>query len=127
MEFEDNDSTRIIIGCAMKVHSTLGNGFPEALYQRALEIELAKTELEFIREFEMAIYYDGQKIGARRVDFLVQQRICVELKAVIKIEDVHLAQAKNYLEAYNLRSGLLLNFGSRRLEYKRLFNNRISG
>ena len=125
MEFEDNDYTHIIIGCAMKVHTTLGNGFPESIYQRALEIELAKTKLEFVREFEMGIYYDGQKIGARRVDFLVQQRICVELKAVIKLEDVHLAQAKNYLEAYNLRSGLLLNFGSCRLEYRRLFNNRI--
>jgi GxxExxY protein len=125
VEFEDSAFTQIIIGCAMKVHTSLGNGFPEVIYQRALEIELAKTNLEFIREYEMPIHYDGQKIGSRRVDFLVQKRICVELKATIRLEDAHLAQSKNYLEAYNLKSGLLINFGGPRLEFKRLFNNRI--
>jgi GxxExxY protein len=101
----------------------LATDFPKR-FINALEMELAKTDLPFIREFEMPIYYDGLKIGSRRVDFLVHERICVELKAVIQLEDVHLAQAKNYLEAYNLRSGLLINFGARRLDFKRLFNNK---
>jgi GxxExxY protein len=108
----------------MKVHSTLGSGFPEVFYQRALEIEMGKDGLNFVREYEMPVYYDGMPIGARRVDFLVEEGISVEIKATLQLEDIHLAQAKNYLEAYGLQTGLLLNFGARSLEYKRLFNNR---
>jgi GxxExxY protein len=111
-----------IIGCAMKVHSTLGNGFQEVIYQRALAIEMQKNKLEFQKEMEMKIFYDGIDIGTRRVDFFVAEFIMVELKAVIKLEDIHLAQAMNYCQAYNLPIGLLINFGSKSLEYKRVYN-----
>ncbi len=114
--------TRNIIGCAMKVHSTLGNGFQEVIYQRALAIEMQKQNINFQREMEMTIFYEGFDIGTRRVDFFVEEFIMVELKALTKIEDVHLAQAMNYCQAYNLPVGLLLNFGSRILEFKRVYN-----
>ena len=114
--------THKIIGCAMKVHSTLGNGFQEVIYQRALAIEMQKNKLEFQKEMEMKIFYDGIEIGTRRVDFFVAEFIMVELKAVIKLEDIHLAQAMNYCQAYNLPIGLLINFGSKSLEYKRVYN-----
>lgn len=107
----------------MKVHSTLGNGFQEVIYQRALAIEMTKQELSFVREMEMPVYYDEQQIGTRRVDFFVEDKIMVELKAIIKLEDVHLAQAINYLEAYNMEVGLLINFGSKSLEFKRVQKN----
>ena len=119
-DYKHSDITRKIIGAAMKVHSTLGNGFQEVIYQRALAIEMAKQGLSFQRELEMQIYYDGQEIGTRRVDFFVEEKIMVELKAVSKLEDVHLAQAINYLEAYKMEVGLLLNFGAKSLEYKRV-------
>lgn len=122
MKYED--LTGKIIGCAMKVHSTLGNGFQEVIYQRALAIEFKKQELKFEREMEMSIYYDGVNIGKRRVDFFVEDLIMLELKAVIKLEDVHLAQAMNYLEAYKMEIGLLINFGAKSLEYKRIHNNK---
>lgn len=114
--------THKIIGCAMKVHSTLGNGFQEVIYQRALAIEMQKNGLEFQREMEMSIYYDGHDIGTRRVDFFVEDIIMVELKALIKLEEVHLAQAMNYCQAYNLPIGLLINFGAKSLEFKRVYN-----
>lgn len=114
--------THKIIGCAMKVHSTLGNGFQEVIYQRALAIEMEKQKLTFQREMEMKIYYDGIDIGTRRVDFFVENNIMVELKAVIKLEDVHLAQAMNYCQAYNLPIGLLINFGAKSMEFKRVYN-----
>ncbi|WP_261381044.1 GxxExxY protein [Mucilaginibacter pallidiroseus] len=94
----------------MKVHSTLGNGFQEVIYQRALEIELAENGLRFIREMEMPIFYKGEQIGSRRVDFFIEGEIMVELKAIITLENVHLAQAINYLEAYNVKTGLLIKF-----------------
>lgn len=114
--------THKIIGCAMKVHSTLGNGFQEVIYQRALEVEFTYNEISFQREQEFPIYYRGVDIGTRRVDFFVEGNIMVELKAIIQLEDVHLAQAINYLEAYNMQIGLLLNFGSKSMTFKRLFN-----
>jgi GxxExxY protein len=98
--------THEIIGCAMRVHSAVGNGFQEVIYQRALEIELADNNITFSREYEMPVFYKEQQIGMRRVDFLVDGLISVELKAIIRLEDVHLAQAKNYLEAYDLETGL---------------------
>ena len=118
--------TEKIIGCAMKVHSTLGNGFQEVIYQRCLSIEMEKAGLVFARELEMPIYYDGIDVGTRRVDFLVEGCIMVELKALIHLEDVHLAQAMNYLEAYRSEIGLLINFGSRSLQFKRVHNNKIT-
>ena len=119
-EYPDSDLTGKIIGCAMEVHKTLGNGFQEVIYQRALVIEMAEQGLEFEREFEMDINYKGEHIGTRRVDFFVEGKIMVELKAVIQLEDVHLAQAINYLEAYGMSIGLLINFGSRSLQFKRV-------
>ena len=116
--------THKIIGCAMKVHGTLGNGFQEVIYQRALDIEMKLKQLDFSREHEMLIYYEGFEIGTRRVDFFVEDKIMVELKAVNKLDDLHLAQAMNYLEAYKLPVGLLLNFGSKRLEFKRVYNTK---
>ena len=124
MKYED--LTRKIIGCAMKVHSTLGNGFQEVIYQRALAIEMEKLGLSFVREMEMPIFYEGHNIGTRRVDFFVENLIMVELKAVLQLENVHLAQAKNYLEAYNMEVGLLINFGSISLTFKRLENNKFN-
>jgi len=122
MNFKYEDITKRIIGCAMKVHSTLGNGFQEVIYQRALEIEMSLEGLKFEREKEMPVMYKGYEIGTRRVDFFVEDKIMVELKALILLEDVHLAQGKNYLEAYNMEVGLLINFGAKSLEFKRLFN-----
>ena len=121
-ELKYKEITEKIIGAAMKVHATLGNGFQEVIYQRALEIELKDSGLKFAREFCMPVYYKGRQIGERRVDFLIDDKISVEIKAVIKLEPVHFAQARNYLEAYNLEVGLLLNFGSISLEFKRLEN-----
>lgn len=119
---KEKELTHKIIGCSMKVHSTLGNGFQEVIYQRALAIEMEKQGLSFIREMEMGIYYDGQPIGSRRVDFFVEDKIMVELKAVIRLEDAHLAQAMNYCQAYKLPIGLLINFGSKSLQFKRVYN-----
>jgi GxxExxY protein len=109
----------------MKVHSTLGNGFQEVIYQRALEIEMRKVGLGYTREMEMTIYYDGEDIGTRRVDFFVEDAVMVEMKAIVALEEVHLAQAMNYVEAYKMEIGLLLNFGSKSLQFKRVHNNKI--
>ena len=121
-----SELTGQIIGCAMTVHSALGNGFQEVIYQRALEIEMADQGIPFSREHVMPIYYKGQHIGTRRVDFLVGNVVSVELKAIIQLEDVHLAQAINYLEAYDLEVGLLINFGARSLEFKRVTNKQFN-
>ena len=125
-DFKYGELTEKIIGAAFRVHGTLGNGFQEVIYQRALEIELRNMSMVFVREFEMPIYYLDQQIGTRRVDFLIDNKISVELKAVIKLEDVHTAQAINYLEAYNLEIGLLINFGSKRLEFHRFTNKKFN-
>jgi GxxExxY protein len=114
--------THDIIGCAMNVHSELGNGFQEVIYQRSLAIEMKNQGLSYAREMWMEIFYSGRKVGSRRVDFFVEDIIMVEIKAVIKLEDVHLAQAMNYCQAYNLPIGLLINFGARSLEFKRVYN-----
>ena len=111
-EYQHSELTGRVIGCAMTVHSALGNGFQEVIYQRALEIEMLDQRVSFAREQEMPIYYKGQQIGSRRVDFLVENAISVELKAIARLEGLHLAQAMNYLEAYDLEVGLLINFGS---------------
>ena len=116
--------THQIIGCAMKVHCVLGSGFQEVIYQRALAIELRKQGLYFKREMIMEIFYDEIKIGTRRVDFFIEDEIMLELKAVSQLDDAHLAQAINYLEVYNLPSGLLINFGAKSLVYKRTYNTK---
>ena len=124
-QYKYSELTGKIIGCAMAVHKTLGNGFQEVIYQRALEIEMRLAAIEFTREFEMPIFYHEEQIGTRRVDFLVEGKVSVELKALIKTEPVHLAQAINYLEAYNLEIGLLINFGNTKLEFHRLENKKF--
>lgn len=110
----------------MEVHRALGNGFQEVIYQRALEIEFQIQKVKNSREFEMPIFYKANQVGLRRVDFLVEEKISVELKAITKIEDVHFAQAINYLEAYNLEIGLLINFGNMSLEFHRLQNKKFN-
>jgi len=114
-----------IIGCAMEVHRTLGPGFQEYVYQRALEIEFNKNNIRHNREFEIRIYYKGEYIALRRVDFLVKDLITVELKARVEIEDAHWAQAINYLESSSYLIGLLINFGSPSLQFKRIYNKKF--
>lgn len=116
-----NELTHKIIGCAMKVHNELGNGFQEVIYQRALAIEMEFQKLSFEREKEMNIYYRSIEIGTRRVDFFVENKVMVELKAVTELLPVHTAQAINYCEAYNIPDGLLINFGKISLEFKRVY------
>ena len=123
-QYKYSELTSKIIGCAMTVHKILGNGFQEVIYQRALEIEMRLAGIRFQREFEMPIYYREIKIGTRRVDFFVEEVISVELKATTKLEDTNFAQAINYLEAYNLEIGLLINFGETSLNFKRLTNKK---
>lgn len=123
--YKHSDITSRIIGAAMRVHTALGNGFQEVIYQRALGIEMNDNGLCFVREQEMPIYFKGRQIGTRRVDFLVEGVVSVELKAVAKLENIHLAQGINYLEAYDLEVGLLLNFGAPSLEHKRLANKKL--
>jgi GxxExxY protein len=119
-----NELTYKIIGCAMKVHNRMGPGFQEVIYQRCLAIELKRAGLSFVREQEQTVYYDGIQVGTRRADFVVENQVVVELKAVVQLEDVHLAQAKNYTVAYDFPLGLLINFGGKSLEYKLMFNSR---
>jgi len=121
----NDDLTYKIIGCAMKVHNTLGNGFQEVIYQRCLAIELEKAGIQFVREKEQLIYYEGIHVGTRRADFIVEDEVVIELKALTRLEDVHLAQAKNYVVAYNFAKGLLINFGGTSLEYKRIFHPKL--
>ena len=123
MKYED--LTYKIIGCAMEVHKHMGNGFQEVVYQRALAIEMQMQGIEFSREHEMPLLYKGYDVGTRRVDFSVENTIMVEIKALINLEDVHLAQAMNYVEAYNLEIGLLINFGAKSLQHKRVHNNKV--
>jgi GxxExxY protein len=123
---EKDKLTFDIIGCAMKVHNTLGNGFQEVIYQRCLAIELKCAGLEFVREVEQNIYYDGINVGTRRADFVVENKVIVELKALINLENVHLAQAKNYVVAYKFEKGLLINFGATSLQYKLIFNQNFN-
>jgi GxxExxY protein len=124
-EEEINKLTHKIIGCAMQVHSTLCNGFQEVIYQRALAIEFTFQGLEFNREMEMDLFYREQHIGTRRVDFFVEGKVMVEIKAIEKLEDVHKAQAINYCEAYKIADGLLINFGSKSLDFKRVYNKNL--
>ena len=124
--YSHSDLTGAVIGCAMEVHSVLGSGFQEVVYQRALAAEMERAGLDFGREVEMTIMYKGLQVGVRRVDFLVGGVLMVELKAVSKLEKVHWAQAMNYVEAYNVELGLLMNFGASRLEFNRLVNNQYA-
>ncbi|MDR0833510.1 MAG: GxxExxY protein [Candidatus Symbiothrix sp.] len=119
-EYPLSELTGKIIGCAMEVHRSMGNGFQEVVYQRCLAIEMGQQGLKFSREHEMKLFYKGKDVGTRRVDFFVENQVMVELKAITQLEDVHLAQAINYLEAYGMNVGLLINFGSKSLQFKRV-------
>ena len=121
-ELKYKDITEKIIGASFEVHKFLGNGFQELIYQRALAWELSKAGLTYGREIEQEIFYKEMQepIGTRRADFVVEGKVLVELKAIIELEDVHLAQVLNYLKAYRLEVGLLINFGSKSLTFKRL-------
>lgn len=128
MIMEDSDINQLthkIIGCAMEIHRIIGNGFQEKIYQRCLAIEMSLQGLSFTREQEMEIFYKEQHVGTRRVDFFVEGRVMLEIKAVETLEDAHKAQAINYCEAYNIADGLLINFGARSLEFKRVYNKRL--
>ena len=117
-----DELTYRIIGCAMKVHNTLGNGFQEVVYQRCLAIEMERAGLAFSREVEQPIHYDGIVVGTRRADFIVANRV----KALTALENVHIAQAKNYVVAYGFPVGLLINFGARSVEHKRIYNDKAA-
>lgn len=121
---EKDELTYKIIGCAMKVHNTMGPGFQEVIYQRCLAIELERAELGFQREQEQTVFYENIEVGTRRADFIVESKVVVELKAMVNLEDVHIAQAKNYTVAYDFPLGLLINFGTQSLQYKLLFNSK---
>lgn len=122
-QYKYSDLTAKVINAAMTVHKFLGNGFQELIYQRALAIEFQKSSISFVREKEMSILYNNIEIGTRRVDFFIEDKIMLEIKALTKLEPVHFAQTLNYLEAYHLEIGLLINFGASRLEFKRLINS----
>jgi GxxExxY protein len=119
---ERDPLTYAVIGCAMKVHTKLGPGFQEVIYQRSLAIELEREGISFVRELSHPVYYDGIVVGDRRADFVIAEKLCLELKALAELNDVHLAQAKNYVVVYDYPRGLLINFGGKSLTYKLLFN-----
>jgi len=119
---ERDELTYRIIGCAINVHNIMGPGFQEVIYQKCLALELTACGLEFVREKEHIIYYNGNEVGTRRADFAVEGQVIVELKALVNLEDVHIAQARNYVEAYQFPKGLLINFGAKSLQFKLIFN-----
>ena len=124
-EYTYSEITGKIIGCAMKVHQRMRNGYQELIYHRSLVIEFKKENIAFQDEIELSIFYEGIEVGKRRVDFLIDKKVLLEIKAVAELNDTHLAQALNYLEGLNLEIGLLLNFGSKSLEVKRIINNKV--
>jgi GxxExxY protein len=123
-EYKCSEITEKIIACAMRVHQRMRNGYQELIYHRCLIIEFKKIPLSFLSEIELPIFYDDIEIGKRRVDFLIENNVIVEIKAQSELTDIHLAQALTYLEVMNLEIGLLINFGSKSLEIKRLINNK---
>jgi GxxExxY protein len=125
LEYKYSEITARVIGCAIKVHNELGPGFPEYIYQRALEIEFRNILLQNEREKEHPVYYLNELVGKRRVDFVVEEKIMVELKAVDKLDELSLSRSLNYMKAFNLEVGLLINFGGTKLEFKRLINNKM--
>ncbi|MCX6640188.1 MAG: GxxExxY protein [bacterium] len=122
-KYKYSDITGKIIGCAIKVHNELGCGFQEVIYQRCLAIEMEATGLHFRREAEIPIHYKGQDVGTRRADFIVEDRVLVELKAISALDNAHFAQIINYLEAFKLEIGLLINFGGEQVIIKRFIND----
>jgi GxxExxY protein len=122
---EINELTHRVIGCAMEVHNNIGNGFQEIIYQRSLAIEFSLKGITFEQEKEMYVLYKGEQVGCGRVDFFIENCLMLEIKAIDKIEDIHKNQAINYLEVYNIADGVLINFGSSSLEFKRVYNKKL--
>jgi GxxExxY protein len=123
-ELKYGDTTQKIIGCAMRVHSKMRNGYNEVIYSKCLQVEFEKEGLRYQKELEVPVYYDKVVVGKRRVDFMVEEKIVVELKAIAELTDQHLAQTLNYLEHYKIGIGLLINFGSKSLQFKRVINSK---
>jgi GxxExxY protein len=122
-EYKYSELTGKILGCSMEVHKELGYGFPEIVYQRALEIELKKQNIKFKKENDVTIYYKDIIVGKRRVDFLVEEIIPVEIKVISILEEKKINQILNYLYAFKLEIGLIINFGGASLQFKRLMNS----
>ena len=118
-----NKLTETVIGCAMRVHTELGSGFPEIIYQRALSVELNQAGITFQGEVHLPVFYKQTSIGARRADFLVEGQVLVELKATSDLVALNSAQIINYLKAYRLEVALLINFGAASLQFKRFVQN----
>jgi GxxExxY protein len=126
MALKHQDLTHRIIGCAMKVHNVMGPGYRENIYSRCLAIELDRAGMKYEREIEAQIYYDGILVGKKKVDYIIEGTISLELKAISELTDKELNQALNYLETHHMENGLLINFGASSLQFKRLFNKRNS-
>jgi len=120
--YKYSDITEKIIGCAIKIHKELGNGFPEIIYRRCLEIEFRKIKLSYKAEFESPIYYENIEVGKRRVDFVIEDNVLLEIKALQNIDSNCISQVLNYLKAFRYEVGLLINFGEKSLTFKRLIN-----
>lgn len=109
----------------MKVHSELGCGFPEVIYQRSLAIEFQEQNINYKHEFSVPVYYQKKEVGKRRVDFIVEKKVLVELKAISELSNTDYNQILNYLTAYEMEIGLLINFGESSLKFKRFINSKI--
>lgn len=114
------DLTSKIIGAAINVHKELGSAYEEKIYQRALQIEFQKIGIKSIREQEVNIQYSGIEVGKKKLDFVVEHKIIIELKKADEINNVHIAQVASYLQALRLKLGLILNFGLSKLQIKRV-------
>ena len=123
----NSEITQEIIAAAIRVHRELGPGFLEAVYEEALAVEFALSGVQFIRQHAVPLFYRDHQIGEHRLDFLVDRKIIVELKAVSQLEDIHFAIGRSYLKAANLEDGLLLNFATAPLTIKRFCRERPSG
>jgi GxxExxY protein len=123
-EYKYSEITEGVIGCAMRVHQRMRNGYPELIYHNCLIIEFKKAGILFQSEVELPIFYEDIEVGKRRIDFLIESKVVLEIKAITELTDAHLAQGLNYLEGLNLEIGLLINFGGKSLEIKRLINNK---
>ncbi|MDZ7658186.1 GxxExxY protein [Fodinibius sp.] len=124
-KYKYSDLTGAVIGAAMQVHSALGNGFPEVIYQRSLAIEFQNQNISYKREESMPLFYKGQSIGKRMADFLIEDKVLVELKALSEINETHYNQVLNYLTAFQLEIGLLINFSENSLNFKRFINSKL--
>jgi GxxExxY protein len=120
----DSETTQQIIAAAIRVHRALGPGFLESIYEEALAVEFALSGIQFVRQCPVPLFYRDHQIGEHRLDFLVEGKIVVELKAVSRLEDIHFAIGRSYLKAITLEDGLLFNFATIPLTIKRFCRER---